>query len=526
MSVDEIALKRFSTFLADRNALVQRCEQLENYIRTDVIKVMRRQAEQLQSSLNREVNLALEIEALRGQLKDRKCSVTVEKSSREFFHFNKLPPSALRCMMSFISSISLRFLDCAMSNNTDRNLLFESYDGMNLTMLQLRPPQSDAPLTLSFIGLKWIKDRKFNLKSIPIRWRDCPYHRGRFNLPAFASAILCGHLELGKYLYEACDEVDINALYSISQNRGGGNNKCSLLHLLASRSGMKTFIPIENNPLTYIISINGDINVRDGFGNTALHLAAKANNKETAQSLIDLGIDLSIKNDNALTARDELIERLNAEETKYLAKKDESWTLYQTQYSEFELKKAEGAPFTEVYPPFKMPRRNSAFNDAKRMINIIDKIEPVDKRRRSKKVQSPVKVRTGRSATTSTTVNNSNNASNTNTNTNSTIDLTEPGVAVHCDDCGKWRMIQAHINTSLLKFGDTDRWTCEMNVGDPFHQSCDAPEEEFSDNNTNTDTDSYSLSLRERETTQSTRAVVDAVFSDALNQVYPRQPET
>ena len=144
--------------------------------------------------------------------------------------------------------------------------------------------------------------------------------------------------------------------------------------------------------------------------------------------------------------------------------------------------------------------------------------------RRSKKVQSPVKVRTGRSATTSTTVNNSNNASNT--NTNSTIDLTEPGVAVHCDDCGKWRMIQAHINTSLLKFGDTDRWTCEMNVGDPFHQSCDAPEEEFSDNNTNTDTDSYSLSLRERETTQRTRAVVDAVFSDALNQVYPRQPET
>ena len=60
----------------------------------------------------------------------------------------------------------------------------------------------------------------------------------------------------------------------------------------------------HDSTVSYLLDIGVDVNVRDARGSTALMRAATRSDPELIRRLIDLGADLDLKNDNGNTALD------------------------------------------------------------------------------------------------------------------------------------------------------------------------------------------------------------------------------
>lgn len=63
---------------------------------------------------------------------------------------------------------------------------------------------------------------------------------------------------------------------------------------------------VQDNKIGFIKKLIGkgaDLNRKDGDGNTALHLAAKKNNKEIVETLIKAGADKEIENNGGKIAK-------------------------------------------------------------------------------------------------------------------------------------------------------------------------------------------------------------------------------
>ena len=86
---------------------------------------------------------------------------------------------------------------------------------------------------------------------------------------------------------------------------------------------------------------------------------------------------------------------------------------------------------------------------------------------------SDVKQKSGRKSSGS----GSGSASKTRGRNSAVVQAVIEDKYVCCEKCEKWRRIPQHVNENELP----DKWLCSMNIWDPFRNSCDTPEENFTE---------------------------------------------
>ena len=128
-------------------------------------------------------------------------------------------------------------------------------------------------------------------------------HPSKNGLTPFITATIYGHLNIVKHLVEIgyqfnASHTNLEVLYSVVFNQCN-LNKDSLIEVL-----------------TYLINELGfDINERDILGNTLLHYAILKNKAETANMLLDIGINKYCQNQYSecafdLAPNDEILEQI------------------------------------------------------------------------------------------------------------------------------------------------------------------------------------------------------------------------
>ena len=130
-------------------------------------------------------------------------------------------------------------------------------------------------------------------------------HTNKYGWTPFITATIYGHLNIVKYFVANGCNINVlqnnsNVLYHVVLNQGNKLNKKQLYEIL-----------------NYLINeLNNNINQRDTRGNTLLHYAIINNKVDSANILLDMGINKYCQNQYTdvafdLAPNDEILERIH-----------------------------------------------------------------------------------------------------------------------------------------------------------------------------------------------------------------------